>query len=123
MHPKVRVFLILFITETGSESFLCSWLCVILSLLRTVNSTIGSLAAQYDSLDLASSSLISSWQMSKTTSFNCKIIPVCAKLYIVATSNFSLINLFGEGTRVFVYRADIPHGKVSPESYLRTCCN
>ncbi|XP_049350146.1 uncharacterized protein LOC125814723 [Solanum verrucosum] len=29
----------------------------------------------------------------------------------VATSNFSLVNLFGEGTRVFVYRADIPHGK------------
>ncbi|KAH0641742.1 hypothetical protein KY290_033352 [Solanum tuberosum] len=104
-------------TVTGEQELIRDWtrkqtldsMSSLQSLL--ISASQGSLAAQYDSLHFASSSLIFSWQMSKITSFNCKIIPVCAKLYIVATSNFSLVNLFGEGTRVFVYRADIPHGK------------
>lgn len=97
--------------------------------------TTGPLAAQYDSPDSSSSDsppLISSWQlppaptmtlkMSKRRSFSkkCKI-PICAKHYTVAelqlaTSNFSLGNLLGEGTLGSVYRADFPDGQVYPSS-------
>ncbi|KAK4373022.1 hypothetical protein RND71_008406 [Anisodus tanguticus] len=99
----------------------------------------GSLAAQYDSPDSSSSdspSLISSWQlpsaptmalkMSKRRSFskNCKI-PICAKLYTVAelqlaTSNFSPVNLLGEGTLGSVYRADFPDGQILAVKNIKT---
>ncbi|XP_060210374.1 protein STRUBBELIG-RECEPTOR FAMILY 2 isoform X1 [Lycium barbarum] len=99
----------------------------------------GSLAAQYDSPDSSSSDsppLISPWQlppaptmtlkMSKRRSFSrkCKI-PICAKLYTVAelqlaTSNFSPVNLLGEGTLGSVYRADFPDGQILAVKNIKT---
>ncbi|MCD9644491.1 hypothetical protein HAX54_032715 [Datura stramonium] len=99
----------------------------------------GSLAAQYDSPDSFSSDsppLISSWKlppaptmtlkMSKRRSFSkkCKI-PICAKLYTMAelqlaTSNFSPVNLLGEGTLGSVYRADFPDGQILAVKNIKT---
>ncbi|MCD9641701.1 hypothetical protein HAX54_028089 [Datura stramonium] len=52
-------------------------------------------------------------------------IPICAKLYTMAelqlaTSNFSPVNLLGEGTLGSVYRADFPDGQILAVKNIKT---